>query len=987
MSQPSSSLWQRVINEYKSKLTQDELDVISRTSDPATLVVSLQASGSVAQHSSRIQRVQSSIDKYGTILAVFGSAVPEASGLLWGSLGLLHKTSGSSRELHKLITSMIEDVCNSAPEFETYEKVLGQMRIVDSALLDLYTCILEFFLRANEYIKRSSGKMRHLGALPDPYELQELLKKALKLKESIQKAVSAANMAMHYKWHEEIKDIFSQITIQPKGTLPCHMIPYPHNPAFYGRADILRELTREIEPIQGGRKSFALHGMGGVGKTQIVLNYVYSCVRKYPIIFWINADSRVKLAQSFVDAAKRLGIEPEDSIRDSDTITQYLNKWLTETSENWLMVFDNADNLEELKQFWPAGQNGCIIVTSRNPMSATFAGRGTLVRNLPAEEGEQLFLSLLTNGGYQHSFERSKEVVKQLGCLPLAINQVALFLIEQDCPVEEFFDIYADSAHSTNTFVDLDPATPNLFYEHTLATTWAISIKRLQANTTSLLAILSCLDPDIIPEELLRKGSKQHSHLAFLDKPLTYRNAVGELLRNGLVSSLASQGPISVSATTTNLPLHGLPQSTSSSTSHASTTPSTSNAGKGVSVHRLVREAVFHQLDTTSQVSTFSAAVDLCLAMYPHPTRTNFRMMHAWSDCQKYLPHLIALNARAEKNDSLLGSPALAELFLYGGFYLYERRRPEDGIPLLMTAAKVCDAMTSGIDWFIRARIAECFGSLRFECSKFQESEADYRTALQIRLDALGHDSDDILLAHGYNGPALPITAQGRYSEALDLQQQALDIISKCTDDFTKRDMTFHLYHNMGRTLEAAGRPEEALRLHFHFGDEFGNGLRQPDSESGAVNQYAVGNCFLALAASKNTPGSSGGSDEYSKGVEYHTKALRTRRALVGEQGFYYGISLHKMGCIFQMDGSLNEAADAFLKASEIFSGALDAQRELARSFYRLSLVKRLLGNDLEADAILAEAWKIRTEATGEDATTAGSRMEDFDALVIYIHA
>ncbi|KAK2589954.1 hypothetical protein QQS21_012366 [Conoideocrella luteorostrata] len=302
--------------------------------------------------------------------------------------------------------------------------------------------------------------------------------------------------------------------------------------------------------------------------------------------------------------------------------------------------------------------------------------------------------------------------------------------------------------------------------------------------------------------------------------------------------------------------------------------------------------------------------------------------MSKWSECQRYLPHVLALNSRLRSSPSLVPDTRLAELFLYAGWYLYERRAPELAIPLLSTARCVYDEKEVKEDWFLWSRILSAFGCVLFECSRYKESESYFRQALMIRLENVA--ADDILLAHGYQDTALPLSRQGRYLEAIELQKKALDIISRNSDNFTKRDMTFHVHHNMARTYEASGFPEEGLRLHFHQGDEFGSGLRTEMSESGAVNLYAIGNCHLAL-----------GNRE--KGIQYHARALKIRLSLVGNQGFHYGISLHKMGCILQSDNQNRQSLEAFQSAANIFSQAHEATRELSLTLYRLSLVERLI--------------------------------------------
>lgn len=482
-----------------------------------------------------------------------------------------------------------------------------------------------------------------------------------------------------------------------------------------------------------------------------------------------------------------------------------------------------------------------------------------------------------------------------------------------------------------------------MFYEHSLATVWKISLRKLSQQAASLLAILSCLDPDGVPEILLRKGSRGHAELQYLSDTVPFVDAVGELLRNGLVSKNTTQ--VQTAGRTLNR-----------------------RGTRSLAVHRLVQETVFHNQDETAQSEVFSNAVDLCLTVYPHPTRSNFRLMHKWSECEELMPHLLALNARSLDSPRLILDCRLAELFLYGSWYLYERRLPELSLPLLDTAKKICNDPKSGIDWFLQSRIFSCFGCVLFECSKYADSEIYFRQALQIRLENV--EMNDVLLAHGYQDIALPVTAQGRYDEAIELQKKALVVVELNDDDFTRRDMSFHIHHNMARTYEAAGKSEEGLPLHFAQGDEFGNGLREEMSESGAVNLYAIGNCYLA----QNDP----------RGIEYHTRALKIRKQLVGEKGFYYGISLHKMGRILQEGGNLAEAADAFQQACDIFANSLDAQRELARSTYYLSMVCRDLGNVSEADERMTKAEKLYSKIMGTNKVDLAQG--DFDNLVIYIH-
>jgi tetratricopeptide (TPR) repeat protein len=393
---------------------------------------------------------------------------------------------------------------------------------------------------------------------------------------------------------------------------------------------------------------------------------------------------------------------------------------------------------------------------------------------------------------------------------------------------------------SREGFSKLETETPNIFYTHSLATVWEISIQRLSSASTMLLSILSCLDPDGVPEAMIRQGTKESVELAFLSSAKAYSDAASELLRNGLVWKRNKQVP-------------------------AGDTGQPKKQPRGLSLHRLVANAAFLQQNAEERQKTISKAVQVGLNVFPHPTRTNFRLMHRWAECEAALPQLLALESRCDSTPDLVLDIQLAELFLYAGWYLYERRAPEVAIPLLNRARKVVEDENNGADWFLKSRILSAFGFVLFECSRYAESEHYFREALAIRLD--NAPSDDILLAHSYQDTALPVSGQVRYQEAIDLQTKALEIVEQSQDDFTRRDMMFHIHHNMARTYEAAGNAEEALKLHLHQGDEFGNGLRLEMSESGAVNLYSIGNCHLAL-----------GNQE--RGIHYHSRGAQNSLAV-----------------------------------------------------------------------------------------------------------
>ncbi|TPX16722.1 uncharacterized protein E0L32_003663 [Thyridium curvatum] len=218
------------------------------------------------------------------------------------------------------------------------------------------------------------------------------------------------------------------------------------SPFFTGRGRVLQQMRQYFgsrNDHQTRAREFLVYGMGGSGKTQVALKFTEEMEEedRFDLVFWIDATNEVTIKQSYKSVAST--VFPDDP-GDGKSMPRVLD-WLSETVEDWLMVFDNC-GAEPLTSSLPSRRKGNILYTSRYDLRARFTSDA--VANINEMELDDAILLLLkTSSGWDSpeilgGHEAAKSVAVALGRLPLALDQAGAYMREKQCSFEDYFRLY-----------------------------------------------------------------------------------------------------------------------------------------------------------------------------------------------------------------------------------------------------------------------------------------------------------------------------------------------------------------------------------------------------------------------------------------------------------------------------------------------------------------------------------------------------------------
>ncbi|SFQ99524.1 Tetratricopeptide repeat-containing protein [Lentzea waywayandensis] len=303
----------------------------------------------------------------------------------------------------------------------------------------------------------------------------------------------------------------------------------PRNPNFTGRVELLDQLGKRL--TAGGATAVlpsALHGMGGIGKTQMATEYIYRHLQDYDLIWWIEAARPTQIRAGLTELARQLGLP---GASEANTAVPAVREALRvgRPFRRWLLVFDAAESPEEVRPFFPTNGPGEVLITSRNP---DWAGVARPLELAVFDRAESI--ELLGKRGPEIEEAEASQLAEKLGDLPLAIEQAAAWRAVTGMPVREYLRLFDESVAEI-----LDTSAPS-DYELSVAAAWNVSFDELKTRNPAahqILHICAFFSPEPISRDLFTGVSRVSISPeldAALRDPIKLARAIRDINRYGL---------------------------------------------------------------------------------------------------------------------------------------------------------------------------------------------------------------------------------------------------------------------------------------------------------------------------------------------------------------------------------------------------------------------------------------------------------------------
>jgi tetratricopeptide (TPR) repeat protein len=573
---------------------------------------------------------------------------------------------------------------------------------------------------------------------------------------------------------------------RPPGFLPPVWNVDRRNPAFTGRDDILNQVHEQLSDNRLVAVR-AVHGLGGVGKTQLAIEYAYRFSGEYDLVWWISAELG-SIGEQVAALGVNLGIidaEADSTLAKSKVMDHLAGQ------QRSLLIFDNVLDGRDIVPWLPRGK-GHVLITSRQGNWQGIAHAVEL--DVLSREEAVRFLTEQRSG---LAATEAGQLAEALGDLPLALAQAAGYLSETGMPVADYRQLLVDETRAV-----LDLGKP-IDYPQSFAAAITLSTAALSDADPAAGAILrlcGLLAPEPIPVDVIVELARPRNPYPRVLEPL--REVIGKpMTRQEAIRRIGAY--------------------------------SLARLGLGtVTVHRLTQAVVRSQMESKASAE-LSAHLETIIGRMNPGDPVDPANWPAWA---RLLPHLLTVGAAgtADADLRLCARDAVVYLINRGDagparqlaedlYREWKQRLGPDHPDTLRAATELAWALRNLGDYSRLLPLVE--DTLARQSGRLPQGP-DHPEALR--------SASDLALVHG---------ALGHHREALDRQEQVWErrrrvLGEEHPDTLTSAD-------NMAGSLRELGRHREALELQRQvwkqrrrvLGEEHPDTLTSADHMAGSLRE------------------------------------------------------------------------------------------------------------------------------------------------------
>jgi tetratricopeptide (TPR) repeat protein/transcriptional regulator with XRE-family HTH domain len=581
-------------------------------------------------------------------------------------------------------------------------------------------------------------------------------------------------------------------------------LPFLRNPYFTGRESLLAHLHAMLaqQPAKAAlTQAYSVHGLGGIGKTQLAVEYAYQYRRAYRAVLWMQAETQASVMASFGQMATALRLTTPGEAHDLTMVASVLS-WLN-AHGGWLLICDNVEDLALLKPFLPTCDQGALLFTSRMPSLGTLA-QPLILPPLSTKEGAAFLLArtILPDWDAQEQ-EAARAITELMGGLPLALEQAGAYIQATQCRLSDYLHLFKSMPDRL-----LDTHEPGHDHPLSVMRTFMLAcdqVARHNAQAMELLTVCAFLAAEAIPEQLFLDGAASLGWSELPANRMDFEEAIKELLSYALVQRSAST--------------------------------------RTITVHRLVQAVLLARLSTAERHTWGRRVIEVMERHFPaeYTTQQDALMVgeqllpHAHSclalteDEEVEVPRIRLLLHMAayllqrgrygeaeacceqaqQQGERLLGSahPLIAEAVLGLAQVQRDQGHFAQAEPLYEQAMSLY-AQTVGEEHAEMATCLNSFGALYEEQGKYPQATVCFERARSILERVLGPEHPRVATSLGSLG--IVCARQGHYQQAIHYYERALCILERSLG--AEHPQVAKTYNNLGVLHTEQGQYPQAAR-------------------------------------------------------------------------------------------------------------------------------------------------------------------------------